>query len=106
MRTNRAAELYIVKLMIPQLFDFAEAKFRMVVIMVNNATGWVADTFTADGEHVTSFKSEGVSASTHDQVFNVDARGGALLIAEFARRHIKNINDLIRIAEPEKVAEG
>jgi 3-oxoacyl-[acyl-carrier protein] reductase len=29
-----------------------------------------------------------VSAATHDQVFDIDARGGALLISEFARRHI------------------
>ncbi len=73
---------------IPKLFDFAEAEFGPVDILVNNATAWVADTFTADGEHVTGLRSEGLSASTHDQVFSVDARGGALLIAEFARRHI------------------
>jgi 3-oxoacyl-[acyl-carrier protein] reductase len=73
---------------IPKLFDFAEAEFGPVDILVNNATGWVADTFTTVGEHVTGLKSEGISASTHDQVFSVDARGGALLIAELARRHI------------------
>jgi 3-oxoacyl-[acyl-carrier protein] reductase len=73
---------------ISKLFDFAEAEFGPVDILVNNATGWVADTFTIDGEHLTGLRSEGISASTHDQVFSVDARGGALLIAEFARRHI------------------
>jgi 3-oxoacyl-[acyl-carrier protein] reductase len=73
---------------IPKLFDFAESEFGPVDILVNNATGWVADTFTTGGEHVTGLKSAGLSASTHDQVFSVDARGGALLIAEFARRHI------------------
>ncbi len=70
------------------LFEFAETEFGPVDILINNATGWVADTFTADGEHVTGVRSEGLSALTHDQVFSVDARGGALLIAEFARRHI------------------
>jgi 3-oxoacyl-[acyl-carrier protein] reductase len=74
--------------MIPKLFDYAEAEFGPVDILVNNATGWVADTFTTVGEHVTGLKSTNVSASTHDQVFSVDARAGALLIAEFARRHI------------------
>ncbi len=74
--------------MIPKLFDFAEAEFGPVDILVNNATGWVADSFAADGEHITDSKSASVSATSHDQVFGVDARGGALLIAEFARRHI------------------
>ncbi|MBM4429222.1 MAG: SDR family oxidoreductase [Chloroflexi bacterium] len=73
---------------VPRLFDLAEAQLGPVDILVNNATGWVADTFTAGGEHVTGVRSAGLSAATHDQVFGVDARGGALLIAEFARRHI------------------
>jgi 3-oxoacyl-[acyl-carrier protein] reductase len=73
---------------VPRLFDFAEMELGPVDILVNNATGWVADTFTAGEEHVTGLTSQAVSASTHDQVFSVDARGGALMIAEFARRHI------------------
>ena len=47
-----------------------------------------AYTGETDEVHVTGLRSEGLSASTHDQVFSVDARGGALLIAEFARRHV------------------
>lgn len=73
---------------IPKLFDFAETKFGPVDILVNNATGWVADTFAPNRDHVTGVGSEILSADTHDQVFSVDARGSALLIAEFARRHI------------------
>jgi len=73
---------------IQKLFDFAEEELGPVDILVNNATGWVADTFTIDGKHITGSKSELVSPSSHDQVFGVDARGGALLISEFARRHI------------------
>lgn len=73
---------------IPQLFELAEVEFGPVDILVNNATGWVADTFATDSEHITGLSSAGLSAATHDQVFSVDARGGALLIAEFARRHI------------------
>ena len=73
---------------VPELFELAEAELGPVDILVNNATGWVADTFTTGGEHLTGLQSAAVSASTHDQVFAVDARGGALLIAEFARRYI------------------
>lgn len=73
---------------VPKLFEFAEAELGPVDILINNATGWVADTFTTDGEHVTGLKSAGLSATTHDQVFAVDARGGALMMTEFARRHI------------------
>jgi 3-oxoacyl-[acyl-carrier protein] reductase len=73
---------------VPSLFDLAEAELGPVDILVNNATGWVADTFAPGRGHVTGLRSEGVSPATHDQVFSVDARGGALMIAEFARRHI------------------
>lgn len=48
----------------------------------------MADTFTPAGRHVSGSGSAVLSAATHDQVFSVDARGAALLIAEFARRHI------------------
>ena len=71
-----------------RLFDCAEKAFGPVDILVNNATGWAADTFTASGSHPAGVRTAGVSAASHDQVFSVDARGGALMIAEFARRHI------------------
>lgn len=73
---------------VPRLFDLAEVQFGPVDILVNNATGWVADTFAPNREHVTGLNSELLSAATHDQVFSVDARAGALLITEFTRRHI------------------
>ena len=69
---------------VPDLFDFAEAELGPVDILINNATGWVANTFKTGDQHVTGLPSAGLSAKTHDQVFAVDARGGALLIAEFA----------------------
>jgi len=71
-----------------RLFDFAEAELGPVDILVNNATGWTADTFTGGGTHAAGVQTVGVSADSHDQVFSVDARGTALMIAEFARRHI------------------
>jgi 3-oxoacyl-[acyl-carrier protein] reductase len=70
-----------------RVFDLAEARLGPVDILVNNATGWLADTF----KPVTSDRFGRVltplSASTVEQVLAVDARASALLIAEFARRH-------------------
>jgi 3-oxoacyl-[acyl-carrier protein] reductase len=71
-----------------RLFDFAERELGPVDILVNNATGWLADTFTGGERHLGSFKMVRVSAATHDQQFSVDARGGGLMIGEFARRHV------------------
>ena len=82
---------------IPQLFEIAEKKFGPVDILINNATGWVADTFAPDRKHVTGIGSALLNAETHDQVFSVDARGGALLIAEFAERHISRQGNWGRI---------
>ena len=72
-----------------RLFDLAERELGPVDILVNNATGWVADTFTDRERHDAGFAVTRVSAATHDRQFAVDARGGALMIAEFARRHME-----------------
>jgi 3-oxoacyl-[acyl-carrier protein] reductase len=66
----------------------AEEQLGPVDILVNNATGWVADTFAARdadrlGRHLLP-----VSEATWRQQFSVDAMAPALLISEFARRHI------------------
>ncbi len=72
-----------------RLFDTAEAEFGPVDILVNNASGQVPDTFgSSHYDAAADLKSVPVSAATHDRVFSVDARGGALMIAEVARRHI------------------
>ena len=71
-----------------RLFEFAERELGPVDILVNNATSWVADTFTDRESDEAGLKTARMSAATHDQQFAVDARGGALMIAEFARRHI------------------
>jgi len=70
-----------------RLFDAAEVAFGPVDILINNATGWVADTFVATPAGRFGHPQVRVSAETIDRQFAVDARGAALLIAEFARRH-------------------
>jgi 3-oxoacyl-[acyl-carrier protein] reductase len=70
------------------LFDAAEHAFGPVEILINNATGWRADTFSAAGSDRLGRALEAVSAESADQVWQVDARGSALMIAEFSRRHI------------------
>jgi 3-oxoacyl-[acyl-carrier protein] reductase len=73
---------------IPALFDAAEAQLGPVAILVNNASGWVGDTFVPAATNRFGLELSPVSAQTFDQVFGVDARAAALLIAEFARRHV------------------
>jgi len=72
-----------------RLFDFAEKELGPVDILVNNASvGWAADSFAAAGETHYGVHVQPVSAATYDQLFSVDARGGALMISELARRHV------------------
>jgi 3-oxoacyl-[acyl-carrier protein] reductase len=73
---------------VPLLFDRAESELGPVEILVNNASGWRMDTFTASATDRLGRNTERVSAETIDQLFAVDARAAALLIAEFAKRHI------------------
>jgi len=70
------------------LFDAAEKHLGPVEILVNNATGWVQDTFAPIASDGFSRKLRPVSAATWQQQFAVDAMAAALLIGEFAGRHI------------------
>jgi 3-oxoacyl-[acyl-carrier protein] reductase len=70
------------------LFDTAEEHLGPVDILVNNATGWLADTFTAAGDDRLGRSLQPVTAATWTRQFAVDAMGAALMISEFARRHI------------------
>jgi 3-oxoacyl-[acyl-carrier protein] reductase len=70
-----------------RLHDAAEAAFGPVDILINNATGWIADTFAPNPSSRFGHTQARVSAETIDRQFAVDARGAALLIAELARRH-------------------
>jgi 3-oxoacyl-[acyl-carrier protein] reductase len=68
-----------------------------VDVLVNNPSGRIADSFGAEGTNDIGRKIVAVSAATVDQNFAVDARATALLIAEFARRHIRRGADWGRI---------
>jgi 3-oxoacyl-[acyl-carrier protein] reductase len=68
------------------LFDTAEEQLGGV--LVNNATGWLADTFAATAADRLGRTLQPVTAATWTRQFTIDAMGAALMISEFARRHI------------------
>ena len=80
-----------------RLFDEAETRLGPVDILVNNATGWLADTFNLERRDVLGRDHVAVSGETFDRQFAVDARAAAMLIAEFARRHAERGADWGRI---------
>lgn len=80
---------------VPRIFDKAEATLGPVDVLVNNAAHCVADTFlpqsvlseetrAPDGTRVRTVTPEG-----HDRHFAVNSRAVALMMAEFAQRHIE-----------------
>ena len=70
------------------LFDAAEQHLGPVDILVNNASGWVADSFQPAHTDGLGRPVRPVSPGTWLQQFSVDAMAAGLLIEEFARRHI------------------
>ncbi|BCB90162.1 SDR family NAD(P)-dependent oxidoreductase [Phytohabitans suffuscus] len=70
-----------------RLFDTAEELLGPVDILVNNATGWVQDTFSPATTDHHGRALRPVSQWTWSQQFAVDALAPALLIGELARRH-------------------
>jgi 3-oxoacyl-[acyl-carrier protein] reductase len=70
-----------------RLFDFAEAQLGPVDILINNATGFVQDTFAPRSLDAHGRSVSPVTHATWLQQSSVDAQAAALLIAEFARRH-------------------
>jgi 3-oxoacyl-[acyl-carrier protein] reductase len=71
-----------------QLFDTAEEHLGPVDILVNNATGWLADTFAATTADRLGRTLQPVTAATWTRQFTINAMGAALMISEFAQRHI------------------
>lgn len=81
---------------IATLFDRAERALGHVDVLVNNAADYVADTFVPE----TAVKGDSalweggpltstITVESHDRHFAVNTRAPALLMAEFARRHIE-----------------
>lgn len=78
---------------IPTLFEGAERAVGAVDILINNAAAWQADTFvppTVRNAQVWPPPDfmHGMSPGSIDLHHGVNVRGSALLIAEYARRHI------------------
>jgi 3-oxoacyl-[acyl-carrier protein] reductase len=71
---------------IPDLFDRAEAELGPVDILVNNASGWIGDTFRNVDLDDLGRDANPISAATIDRVLAVDARASALMIGELGRR--------------------
>ncbi|MFF0746980.1 SDR family oxidoreductase [Streptomyces sp. NPDC004111] len=69
------------------IFDAAERSLGAVDILVNNASGWIQDSFAPEPADRFGRPLRTVTAETWTQQFAVDAMAPALLIAELARRH-------------------
>jgi 3-oxoacyl-[acyl-carrier protein] reductase len=81
----------------PRLFDTAEAAFGPVAILINNASGWTQDTFKPSSTDRHGRRLRQLTSTTASQLLEVDARGSALMIAEFARRHVARAADWGRV---------
>ena len=80
--------------LIPKLFDMAEEKWGKVDILVNNAAFADPDTFLSqsvldkDLVFAKEYSLKQLSAVTHDAHFYVNSRAVALMMTEYAKRHI------------------
>ncbi len=69
------------------LFDRAEAGLGPVSVLVHNASGWRMDSFADGGADAIGRDNRPVTPETIDAQLHVDARAGALLMAELIARH-------------------
>ena len=80
---------------IPDLFDRAEKSFGPVDVLINNAAYSDPDTFLpqsqldSDSRAVDEFPMSTICADSHDRHFAVNSRAVALMMAEYARRHVE-----------------
>ncbi|MBN2245120.1 MAG: SDR family oxidoreductase [Candidatus Aminicenantes bacterium] len=88
---------------IPKLFDLAADNFGPVNIVINNAAFDNPDTFIPEKElkknpfFAGEYRMRTINSQSHDEHFAVNSRATALIMGEFARRHIENKSDWGRI---------
>ena len=70
-----------------RICDEVEAALGPVAVLVHNASGWAKDSFAAAVPDAVGRPAPMVDVATIDQQLAVDARAGALLMAEFIARH-------------------
>lgn len=70
-----------------RLFDAAEAELGPVEILVHNASAWQKDSFAGETVDIVGRRNPPVTTGSATAQFEVDARAGALLMAEFIERH-------------------
>lgn len=80
---------------IPRFFENAEELLGPIEILVNNAAAWTADTFVPPGHDLLNRTVEEwtdrpkqITLKSFEKNFAVNTRAVALLMAEFANRHI------------------
>ena len=81
---------------IPRMFDLAEEHLGKVNIVLNNAAFDRPDTFLPKKEieknplFANEYTLQTITPDSHDEHFSVNSRGVALMMAEYAKRHIEN----------------
>jgi 3-oxoacyl-[acyl-carrier protein] reductase len=83
--------------LIPPLFDRAERELGPVSVLVHNASGWKKDSFSVAGTDRVGRPDHPVTLETIAGPLHVDARAGALLMADYIARHRARGDDWGRI---------
>jgi 3-oxoacyl-[acyl-carrier protein] reductase len=73
---------------VPRLFEASEKEFGPVEVLVNNHAHWVPETFDPAEVRSAGFGMRLTGAALMDEHYAVNARGTALMMAEYVRLHI------------------
>ena len=74
---------------VPALFDRCEQRLGPVDVLINNHAHWVPETFDPALVTGEGYGMRLADATTMDSHYAANARGPALMMAEFAKRHIR-----------------